>query len=170
MIEMKTWTFLNKSAWPERGPWDNEPDKAHWIDPTTGLDCLMVRVHSHWCGYVGVTEEHPAFEKDFATFYDVDDLEVHGGLTFSGFCQEPVADQHPEMRVCHTPELGRTNRIWWLGFDCAHGGDKRPAAHPEILRINQMYPMPEGYETYRDFAYVQSEVTRLAQQLKSMRR
>src|SRR6185295_5225427 len=72
--KMKTqeWTFLDKSKWPERGPWDNEPDKAQWTDVATGLPCLAVRAHSHWCGYVGVTEEHPVFGKD----YDSLDLSV----------------------------------------------------------------------------------------------
>lgn len=51
------------------------------------------------CGYVGVTEGHPAFRKH----YDQVDVDVHGGLTYGA---EPNKDG-----------------VWWLGFDTAHAFD-----------------------------------------------
>jgi len=57
------------------------------------------------CGYVRVMPGHPWFGKD----YDGIDVDVHGGLTFSkagAAC--PTHGEHAE---------------WWVGFDCAHGGD-----------------------------------------------
>lgn len=50
-----------KSYWGP-GPWANEPDKLNWIDPETGLDCMIVRNRAgNLCGYVGVPESHPWF-------------------------------------------------------------------------------------------------------------
>src|SRR5258707_18375 len=47
-------------AWPT-GPWDAEPfNKVVWVDPATGLDCMLIRGGmGAWCGYVGVPKEHP---------------------------------------------------------------------------------------------------------------
>lgn len=144
---MRTWRNIDKTDWP-RGEWDNEPDKAHWIDPDTGLDCLVVRVphHGALCGYVGVPESHPLFGKDE---YGID-VDVHGGLTFSGRC----GSQEDEGKgICHPKEGAANETVWWLGFDCIHFRDLNPA------RRNY------GEEEYRDFPYVQREVTNLARQL-----
>lgn len=86
---MKTmqWTTIDRefNEWPS-GPWDDEPDKVQWQDEATGLPCLAVRSqHSgHWCGYVGVSAAHPAFEKS----YDDVTVSIHGGLTFSAKCTD----------------------------------------------------------------------------------
>lgn len=63
------------------------------------------------CGYICVTKDHPWFE----LFYDhihaqFDFVSVHGGLTYSGY--------------------GDTQTEWWIGFDCAHGGDKIDTSLP----------------------------------------
>lgn len=77
---------VDKSAWPRRGPWDREPDKIQWKDEVTSLPCLIVRNSSGaLCGYVGVPNTHPLHGKDFD---DVQDLKVHGGLTFSRGCAD----------------------------------------------------------------------------------
>ncbi|HVJ44675.1 MAG TPA: hypothetical protein VM639_24470 [Dongiaceae bacterium] len=145
---------LDKKAWGH-GPWLDEPDKRQWVDEATNLDCLMVRNHSGvWCGYVGVSEGHPSFGKD----YDDVPVDAHGGLTFAAFCREDAG----EFGICHVPEAGRPHRIWWLGFDCAHAGDQTPASDARC-----------GWaafrdDVYRDDAYVQAEVTQLARQLKDI--
>lgn len=53
-------SHYGRSKWPQ-GPWHAEEyDKVVWIDPTTGLDCMLVRSYmGNWCGYVGVPEQHP---------------------------------------------------------------------------------------------------------------
>ena len=110
---------IDKSGWGE-GPWNDEPDKLQWQDEKTGLPCLIVRNRKmgNWCGYVGVPDGHP--------FYDMPDdeaqnmVEVHGGLTFSSFCQETDSEREG---VCHVPGEGEPDNVWWLGFDCAHSGD-----------------------------------------------
>lgn len=84
-MKLQAYKTINKSTWP-RGPWDEEPDKVQYTDPDTGLPCLIVRhpTSGQLCGYVGVTDGHPDFQKD----YDSVAASVHGGLTYSSFCQE----------------------------------------------------------------------------------
>lgn len=91
-------------------------------------------------------------------------VQVHGGLTFSNLC----ADGEPEDGICHTPESGRPANVWWFGFDCGHSNDLMPpTGDPRIdnlfsrLETNDLW----GGRVYRDFPYVQAEVTQLAAQL-----
>jgi hypothetical protein len=58
------------------------------------------------CGYIRLPENHPWHGCD----YDIIDASVHGGLTFS----EP-----DESCDAPGPDSG-----WWIGFDCAHAGDR----------------------------------------------
>lgn len=148
---MLTWQNTDKSKW-ENGPWMQEPDKAQWIDESTGLDCLIVRGPSGaLCGYVGIPQEHPAYEQDY---YNID-VRCHWGLTFAGRCS-PGDD--PARGICHIEESAANKNVWWLGFDCAHCDDLCP-----------------GYESryrmggiYRDFGYVQRECADLALQLSKI--
>lgn len=146
-IEYRT---IDKSSWA-KGPWQDEPDKVQWQDPTTGLACLIVRGPiGALCGYVGVPPGHEAFGRD----YDSLDLSAHGGLTFAHGCSNgPEATS-----ICHLPEEGEPDGVWWLGFDCAHGGDLAPSP---------TYTVFLG-DTYRDLAYVKAQVAGLAHQLKSL--
>lgn len=62
-----------------------------------GLKCVVKRhgeFGGYFCGYVIVPKKHPAYGK---TCYELDEIDVHGGLTYA---------------VDGT-----------LGFDCAHGND-----------------------------------------------
>ena len=67
---MKQYTTIDKSDWP-CGEWMNEPDKVQYIDENTGLDCLIVRVKGlgHLCGYVGVPQSSPHYEKDYDSIF-----------------------------------------------------------------------------------------------------
>lgn len=151
------WSFTDKTAWP-RGPWDDEPDKVQWIDPATGLDCLIHRgPGSALCGYVGLPPGHKFHGKDYdeVTVYDDDyrsTPSVHGGLTFADSCS--TEERTDGGGICHIPAPGRPADVWWLGFDCAHSGDLSPGV--------------KGLDScgmYRGLAYVKREVTALAQQL-----
>jgi hypothetical protein len=151
-METKEYRTVNKSAWPHRGEWDHEPDKMQWTDEATGLPCLIVRGPSGaLCGYVGVANKHPYFEKH----YDSCDVDVHGGLTFSSKCQK-VKDE--SCGICHAVSDGEDDNIWWLGFDCAHFGDVCPR-----------YDKSFGDEQYKNVSFVQSEIRSLAKQLESIR-
>lgn len=151
---MKTWTNANHPTLA--GPWAGEPDKAQWVDEATGLDCLVLRNHM-WalCGYVGLPPGHPAHGVDYG---DVEpEPDVHGGLTFSDFCQEGAPEGHG---ICHIPEPGRPERIWWLGFDCGHAFD----LHPRLV----LYGEDLHGGTYRTFDYVRGECSLLATQLHNL--
>lgn len=186
-MQTKQWHTLDKSDWGD-GPWQLEPDKAQWPDVETGLPCLIVRnTFGAWCGYVGVPPGHPLHGVKYsdrvkvpesvrhpepgdnrigliAAFPDIQewleddgtlDLElavnVHGGLTYSAPCQDVI---------CHEPGEGEPDDVWWFGFDCGHYLDFAP-------ELDRLVRMSEP-GTYRDRAYVEGEVTKLAHQLRAV--
>ncbi len=162
-METKQWTNLERKDWPA-GDWDGEPDKVQWQDTASGLPCIAVR-HSrsgHWCGYVGVAEGHPAFQKS----YDDADVRVHGGLTYADFCR-PHDDEEGK-GICHIAAPGEPDRVWWLGFDCAHSGDHSPEDAVRARDRQESYWRLDHGSQYRTLAYVQAECKHLAAQLKSL--
>ena len=148
-----------EQGWPS-GPWDGEPDKVQWPDPETGLPCLAVR-HStsgHWCGYVGVDESHPLHGEE----YGAPDVDVHGGLTFSGSCQPSETESRG---VCHVPSEGEPDHVWWFGFDCAHAWDLSPVAYRFSQERGGIWGIDPD-SVYRDLNYVKAHCRMLAKQLK----
>lgn len=83
-------------------------------------------------------------------------FEVHGGITFSGFCANSGDETHG---ICHVPEEGRPHKVWWFGFDCAHCDDLSPSETNEVLR---------KHGTYRTIEYVKSQIESLAKQLSEV--
>lgn len=171
-MKHQEWTFIDKSEWKRRGPWDSEPDKVQWRDETTGLPCLIVRNRlGTLCGYVGVSKDHPFYRVDYnkcpknecAEKYCGHDpacvLRVHGGLTFSDVCQPVHPGEESEHRICHVVEDGEDDNVWWLGFDTGHYHDLVPG---------MSYGSWDGI--YRDIAYVTSECADLAAQLAEIQR
>jgi len=131
---------VDKSRFP-RGEWDHEPDKLNWIDERTGMACMIVRNSmGALCGYVAVERGHPYYEKDYSHV----DVECHGGLTYADKCRG---------HICHVPEPGKPDDVWWFGFDCAHSWDFVPGFDYRSDRI------------YRDISFVRREATLLARQL-----
>lgn len=176
---LHVYRFVDKSDWDD-GPWQEEPDKIQWRDEATGLACLAVRHsrHGHWCGYVGVAEGHPAFGKGYddvqglAPIQPEDEwqgFDVHGGLTFADFCQEdPEAKQQG---ICHIPQPGEPDRVWWLGFDMGHAWDRSPGMEALLRSIGRPdYPALHREQEYRTLDYVQEECTKLARQLGAITR
>ena len=156
-IEYRT---LDKSDWGP-GPWASEPDKRQWLDAATGYPCLIRRAPKTGalCGYVGVPESHPLFSVDYGDPRVVDIL-VHGGVTFADSCDD---DEDEGIGICHRPGSDESDVVWWLGFDCAHGGDLLPACRPHGWFVSR-----SPGSTYRDFEYVTHEVERLAAQLLAL--
>jgi hypothetical protein len=153
--------WLEKKERWSRGQWDSEPDKKQWRDEETGYPCLFKRNPvGCLCGYVGVSEGHPFFAKSYNEIYellgDEDAIVVHGGLTYTDFCQEGE-EAHS---ICHVVEPGEDDRVWWLGFDCAHCGDLMPGTAGLVGTIPG--------DTYKNVEYVETEVRRLARQLKEV--
>lgn len=79
------------------GEWAGEPDLLEF--EVFGFKCQVKRhdTFGHLCGYIEVGADHPWHA---LTYNDLNDVDVHGGLTFS--------------------EKGK------FGFDCAHAGDLIP--------------------------------------------
>jgi hypothetical protein len=168
-MQARSWTFpefdARKAEWPH-GPWDDEPDKVQWPDERTGFPCLAVRNHfGVWCGYVGVLPGNPYYGQPYQDLYD---FHVHGGLTFAGSC----SPEGPEGRtICHAPDPGEPDDVWWFGFDCGHARDLSPYLQFEV---DLPFDVPSSYrapvplpvrETYRDLGYVHAECANLARQL-----
>jgi hypothetical protein len=147
MTEQASNEMVWNDVFPDRPPkesWLTEPDKVVWVDEATDLDCMIVRGPvGSWCGYVAVPFGHPHYGRD----YDEVDADVHGGLTYANECGG---------HVCHIPREGHTDDVWWLGFDCAHGGDLCPS-------FESLSSLRRG--TYKDMGYVKREVEMLAHQL-----
>lgn len=160
---MRTYTFPQARP-PGDGPWVSEPDKAQWVDPATGLDCLIVRAAATGalCGYVGVPPGHP-LHGAHSDDPRVEDLAVHGGITFTGRCQEGAEDGYG---ICHVPEPGRPADVWWLGFDCGHAFDLSPTISYGIDWMLGVPLRPAILDVhYRTFEWVQAEVRSLAAQI-----
>jgi hypothetical protein len=91
------------------------------------------------CGYVGLDREHPDFEKHYD---DIHNIEVHGGLTFSGYWRD------------------ENDGLWYVGFNCGHHDDMDfdPALGYTVKpRLN------------KSFGFVQEQTERLAEQLAKRR-
>lgn len=168
MTHERVYTTLDKSSWGP-GPWSDEPDKVQWKDETTGLPCLAVRNGrggGNWCGYVGVDATHPLYEKHYDTAHDLaggyggdpgTGISVHGGLTYADHCAHSTDESQG---ICHVPDPGEPDDVWWFGFDCAHSMDFTPG----IASRYRDWPAIPG-EIYRTLGYVREEVRRLARDL-----
>lgn len=181
-METRSWTRLTKEekmAWGP-GPWHFEDDKYQWPDKLTGMPCLAVRSHfGSWCGYVGVTAEHPLYgiahnecaKKPQCTptddgYFDCDHttqqiLEVHGGLTFSGPCKQT---EDPARGVCHVPAPGEPVDVWWLGYDCGHYLDVQPGLNALSRSLGGSGGVFSA-GSYKTLTYVQAECATLCDQL-----
>jgi hypothetical protein len=146
--------------------------------------------YGHWCGYVGVHQGHELHGK---RYQDIEDIDVHGGLTYSNKCDP---SEREGTGVCHVPGPGEDEDVWWFGFDCAHYNDLSPGLEHLLAQTTEMararyeklmaevpsehqlstfmkiheerrtYPVPpEMAKYYKPIEYVQIECVRLARQL-----
>lgn len=158
----KEWTFVDKTSWGP-GPWQDEPDKIQWEDKSTGLPCMIRRspASGGLCGYVGIPSDHPYHGKSFS---DLDDISVHGGLTYSAFCQTTETGAPSELGICHITE--EKDQTWWLGFDCGHCFDHSPKFSADLKDfISAEHLISDVGQVYRDMPYVTAETADLAKQL-----
>ena len=162
---MKTWTFAEVRP-PGVGPWNDEPDKAQWIDEATGYDCLIIRhpQHGNLNGYVAVPAGHPAFGKD----YNDVDIDVHGGLTYAAYTDSQLLGDSLDAILTRVPAEGRPADVWWFGFDCHHARDLAPTFAARMAAIPGMPAPIYARDEYRTFAYVVLECESLARQLAAM--
>ena len=133
------------------GPWHSESDHEDFRSPG-GLPCILHRSSlGAWCGYVGVPPGHPWHGKDYGDLTDPFP-EVHGGLTYSDRCQGPI---------CHIPQPGESDDVWWLGFDCNHSGDLSLYDIADGRTEGQWFGMRVSYKTA---AYAREQTVSLAAQ------
>ena len=145
---------LQRENWPA-GAWDNEPDREEFHH--AGMPCLAVRGRlGQWCGYAAVTPDHPLHGRCYDD--ELVDLDVHGGLTYSGPCQG---------HICHTAKPAEADDVWWFGFDCAHLWDLVPGMLAVEKKLNISSSQLPG-EVYRDLDYARNEVRKLAEQLSNI--
>ncbi len=168
----RTYNTVDKSSWGD-GPWQGEPDKVQYTDEATGLPCLAVRAHlGNWCGYVGVAEGHPLFGvgydqcprgcAEWGCCHRPDGhLDVHGGITYAAACQE--GDE--ARSICHVPEPGQPDHVWWFGWDCAHADDLVPGLAARLLAGRAFLKGMARHETYRNLEFVREQNRQLAAQL-----
>lgn len=158
MSETNEYKVQRKHTWP-KGPWDNEPDKLVW-KTKAGLPGMIVRNGvGALCGYAAVAKGHPLFEVPYSRGEDYSEspegrFEVHGGITYSDKCAG---------HICHVPEPGEPDDVWWFGFDCAHSGDFCPGMHGAFGVLQG-----RSLESYKDIEYVKAEVEKLAEQLAAV--
>lgn len=169
--------LVDRAGW-DPGPWDDEPDRVDWTDPATGYPCLIIRhaIAGNLCGYVAVPSGHPWHGQDWtAEDSPTDHVAVHQGVTFSAPCRQPeeYPPGHPrELAVCHVPEPGQPDDVWWFGFHCASAFDIQPGlqAHMRAAGLGGWPGTDLGRDhplcpAYRTLAYVQDQCTALAAQL-----
>lgn len=142
----------NKADWGP-GEWQDELDHDLW--EAHGMPCMIHRGPSGaLCGYVAVNPGHPAYEKPYSEV----DARVHGGLTYSEFCQGDL---------CHVAKPGKPDNVWWLGFDCSHSGDLAPESEVYWRSKGPGYSMAQ-FQIYKNWAYVKHQTEQLAKQLAEM--
>lgn len=157
---------IERPDWWPAGPWMTEPDKLVW-KTSAGLTGMLIRTRSgHLCGYVAVDKSHPWHGRSYGDGEYPDSPEgqirVHGGLTYASECAG---------HICHVPEPGEPDDVWWFGFDCAHSGDWSPTSWaPYLKELRRMPGEGPCRAQYRDVDYVRAEVESMAAQLADVRR
>lgn len=146
---------VERAGW-EQGEWDSEPDRVDFHH--AGFACLALRNFyvGNWCGYVGVPSNHPHYNAD----YNDVPVDCHGGLTYGEVCDGS--------HICHVPQPGESDDLFWFGFDCNHSWDIAPGS---IMRDKQ-YGFDRGVDpqsSYRSLNYVRHEIESLAEQLAALR-
>jgi len=161
----RTYSTINKTGWGD-GPWQHEPDKVQWTDQATGMACLAKRHRENGflCGYVGVATAHPWHGKEINDG-DIWQLEVHGGISYTDPCE---VDAPEATGICHVPDPGEPDGLWWFGFDCGHCFDHSPGAATAARRYGLEADPDDDARTYRTLHFVRDECARLAGQLAAI--
>lgn len=94
-------------------------------------------------GYVRIPKAHKFYGKSYSDDV-VEDIECHGGLTFSGDLED--------------------DGDWYIGFDTAHYQDYMPFMQM-LYTHNQQDLIGYASETYRDINYVRNECKKIVDQL-----
>ena len=78
-------------------------------------------------GYVLIPKGHPFYGVHYDEIYDISDIRVHGGLTYSDiFESEDFPRWSKDLEICGDVTLDNyenLNNYWMIGFDTNHHGD-----------------------------------------------
>lgn len=146
--------------WETEGPWNKEINEDIWRDEATGILCYMRRNWlGAWCGYVLIEEDtSPLWGALYSNTKELEQLEVHGGVTFSGIIKLESFEQKYDLETHES----RSGEFWGIGFDCSHGFDLTPC-------IWGMHSLAQrNHASYRDIEYVYNEVLKMCKQLIDM--
>lgn len=98
------------------------------------------------CGYVFVPEDHPKHGTSLEN-----DIFVHGGITFC----DTTLPGYPEQP-----------KGTWIGFDCAHFGDRQD---PEYIKLNPNRTIDtSSHGSFKDEYFVTKEIKSMIRQLESI--
>jgi len=110
--------LLKKEYW-EPGEWHDEPDTFEMT--YKGYKCEGRRnAMGSWCGYVGIPTDDPFYKNHIIDkSYDDVPLNAHGGITYESLYEE--------------------DKVYWVGFDCAHYNDYLPSRKGTDDALKEMY-------------------------------
>jgi hypothetical protein len=175
------------------GPWNEEPNR--WSGQFHGLQCVAVRdsYFGNWCGYAGVSAEHPLYGVDYKDDVPAPDSwrerrldpaelgTLNVFLAALGRALNGDMPGHAPLAMLLGAHHGLTFAGelrdfdgWFFGFDCGHAGDYQPGSiaaitHAEAESGVYLFPRrttPEQRgEVYRTLEYTQLVCAHLADQL-----
>lgn len=183
MSERVVTGLVERDGW-EPGPWDDEPDRIEWRDEPTGFPCLIIRhpYSGNLCGYVAVPPGHP-FHGLQREATPLAGLDVHDRVTYAAPCADAAELRplgypwSPELLVCHKPEPGEPDDVWWFGFAASRYNDVQPGTDARFRKLAPhlaederaaeaaLPPSSFARRFYRDVAFMRAECSRLAAQL-----
>ena len=151
--------FIDKSKWVD-GPWRKEQDLVKFIyhDSPFSLCCLLLRNRKsgYWCGYVGIDQLNPFFDKDYE---DVNSFLKYPILDYSG---------NPTKNL---PEEFRVNNYYFFGFSLNHDGDLVPFSLGKRSLLSRVSLGHFGRdqitkdETYKNLGYAENVLEDLAKEI-----
>lgn len=150
---------VDKTGWDD-GPWMTEPDRVQWTH--AGFACLVLRHprHGFFCGYVAIDVAHPFYGKH--PLREDLPIDTHRGLNYGAKC---------DGLICHVPEPGMPDDVWWLGFDLGHVWDIAPGLDARLERSLGLQPIRSDIfkQQYRTIDYAKRATEELADELRATR-
>jgi hypothetical protein len=159
--------------------WDTEGDADTF--GASGLRCILKRNHiGVWAGYVAIPHDHPLYGQRREVVLVTQDatapanvlLTVHGGVRFTGMLPDDTVD---DVRAEGEPwrPVPPRQPPWYIGFDCGHQTDYKPADPMTLEAYRSMDPEQAEalFRTpadYRDINYARAETMKLAAQVAAL--
>lgn len=142
-----------------------------WITTAGFRAVVIMGSMGHRCGYVGVSESHPLYEKDYndaleSINVDEDEsigkrsilgllcskanspslaFDVHGGITYADGGKD---SKYPVI-----------SDLWWFGYDCNHLGDAKSPEYidKKALQGHSFYSYQDGIHRSLDYCIAECE-------------